>query len=329
MNTQTLRCSGYVALPKHADKGGFDHAAVHAASGHVYVAHTANDAVDVFDPAAGQYLFSIPGLRGVAGVLVSDEASLIFTSNRGENTVGIFEPGRDPQVTKVAVGIGPNGLAYDPGRNVLLVANVGDPEIPASYTLTVVDVDQRAVRAEIPVPGRTRWALYDADTDAFYVNIADPAVIVVVPAGDPCRVTRTIVIPAAGPHGLDLDPESHRLFCACDAGTLIVLDPRAGTILDRQPLSGTPDVVFFSRQRKRLYVAIGNPGVIDVFDTQTMARIDVIVTEKGAHTFALSPRGDGICAFLPGTHRAAIYQPAQHEREYREPLWWLWKGAAQ
>ena len=25
-------------------------------------------------------------------------------------------------------------------------------------------------------------------------------------------------IPSAGPHGLDLDPDSHRLFCACDSG---------------------------------------------------------------------------------------------------------------
>ena len=71
---------GYVDLPEHTAKGGFDHAAVHAASGHIYVAHTANDAVDVFD--AQKYLFSIPGLPGVAGALVSDEANLIFSSNR-------------------------------------------------------------------------------------------------------------------------------------------------------------------------------------------------------------------------------------------------------
>ena len=75
MTGMPLSLAGYVALPNHKGSGGFDHAAVHAASGHVYVAHTANGAVDVFDPASGRHLSSIPGLAGVAGVLVSDEAS--------------------------------------------------------------------------------------------------------------------------------------------------------------------------------------------------------------------------------------------------------------
>ena len=82
--------------------GGFDHVAVHAASGHVYVANTVNDAVDVFDPTSQRHLYSVPQLRGVAGVLVSDEAQLIISSNRGENTIGIFPPGPEPQVSKVA-----------------------------------------------------------------------------------------------------------------------------------------------------------------------------------------------------------------------------------
>ena len=50
MTASPLRLAGHVELPAHQGKGGFDHAAVHAASGHVYVAHTANDAIDVFDP---------------------------------------------------------------------------------------------------------------------------------------------------------------------------------------------------------------------------------------------------------------------------------------
>jgi hypothetical protein len=33
---------------------------------------------------------------------------------------------------QVGVGIGPNGLAYDPGKDLLLAANVGDPDIPDS-----------------------------------------------------------------------------------------------------------------------------------------------------------------------------------------------------
>src|SRR5260370_36253830 len=134
----TLHLIGHMELPANKAKGGFDYAAVHAASGHVYVAHTANDAIDVFDQE--KYLFSIPDLSGVAGALVSDEAGLIFSSNRAENTVGIFAPGPRPEVTKIKVGVGPNGLAYDHARKLLLAANVGDPAIRGSHTLTMIDV---------------------------------------------------------------------------------------------------------------------------------------------------------------------------------------------
>jgi len=306
MTASPLRLAGYVDLPAHKAKGGFDHAAVHAASGHVYVAHTANDAIDVFD--AQKYLFSIPGLPGVAGALVSDEANLIFSSNRSENTIGIFAPGPDPEVTKVKVGIAPNGLAYDPGRKLLLAANLGDPAIARSHTVTMVDAGDRTVRAEIALPGSTRWTVFDPDAEVFYVNITDPAVIAVIDAKKPDRLAHMLAVPAAGPHGLDLDRTTHRLFCACDAGMLFTLDARSGKILSALPLSGKPDVTFFNRQRQQLYVAIGDPGVIDVFSTSRMEKIATIETEKGAHTTAMWPAGDWLCAFLPATHRAAVYE---------------------
>src|SRR5689334_12143851 len=113
MSQHPLRLTGHIDLPAHAGKGGFDHAAVHAASGHVYVAHTANDSVDVFDPASGKHLFSVPGLPGAAGVLISEESQLIIASARAENAIGVLPPGRDPTVLKIGVGVRPNGLAYD------------------------------------------------------------------------------------------------------------------------------------------------------------------------------------------------------------------------
>jgi DNA-binding beta-propeller fold protein YncE len=308
---EALHHIGYVALPEHIGSGGFDHAAVHAATGQVYVAHTANDAVDVLDPKAGRHVFSIGDLPGVAGVLVSDEAQLVITSNRADNTIGIFTPGRDPRVVKIAVGLRPNGLAYDPERRLILVANVGDPAIPGSHTLSVVGLDERKVLTEIRVRGRTRWALYDPDAEAFYVNIADPAEIVVVESRDPTCIAHAYAVPAAGPHGLDFDRTSKRLFCACDAKTLITLDARSGRVVGRCELSGVPDVIFFNAKRKHLYVAVGDPGVIDIFDTETMQCLGSVPTEKGAHTLAFLPAEDRVLAFLPGTHRAAIYQEPQ------------------
>jgi DNA-binding beta-propeller fold protein YncE len=282
----TLQLAGFIDLPPHAKPGVFfDHAAVHAPTGRVFVAHMANDAVDVIDAEADRFLFSVPGLAGVAGVLVSEERDLVFTSNRGENTVGWFRPDRPRDVRKVGVGLRPNGLAFDPSRGLLLAANVGDPGVPGSFTVSFVDVDAGTLVASVPAPGRTKWALFEPSSGKFLVNISDPAQIAVYDAKAP-GPPASFPVPCPGPHGLDLDAARGRLYCACDGGRLVTLDAATGRVLHQAPISGAPDVIFHHPGIGRLYVAIGNPGVVDVFDTSSLRRIQVLETEKGAKTTA-------------------------------------------
>jgi len=302
-----LKHRGFIDLPAHTGPGGFDHAAIHGPTSRLYVAHTANDAVDVIDLVAERYVTSIPGLTAVAGALVAEAPDLVFTSNRGENTVGIFTPGDEATVEKVSVGLRPNGLAYDDRRGRLLVAHVGDPAIAGSRTVSVIDVPTRRRIADLPVAGRTRWTVFDPRADAFHVNIADPPQIVVVEAGDPIAVRRVVAMPRTGPHGLDLDVARRRLFCACDAAALLELDADTGDVVGAADIAGVPDVVFFNAALGRVYVAIGDPGVIEVFDTVPLRRHETVETEAGAHTLAFDPARNLVCAFLPATHRAALY----------------------
>ncbi len=301
---------GYIELPRHTKAGGFDHAAVHCRDERLYLAHTANDALDVIDCRSSQYLRLIPHLTGVAGVLVSEDRNLVFTSNRGENTVGILSPADNTPPTRVTVGICPNGLAYDSARNLLLAANVGDPALPGSFSVSLVDVERKVMVADVPVPGRTRWAVFDAEAGVFYVNIADPPQIALIDGRTPGHLVQWFPIPVAGLHGLDLDPGTGRLFCACDGKQLVTVDSRSGKILGKVGISGVPDVVFFNPALQHLYVAIGDPGVIEVFEAETLGRLEMVQTEKGAHTLAFDPTRNTVYAFLPETHRAAIYSDA-------------------
>jgi DNA-binding beta-propeller fold protein YncE len=301
------KLKGYILLPAHKQAGGFDHAAVHHAGHLLYVAHTANDAVDVIDGDSDRYLRSIPNLTGVAGALVSEERNLVFTSNRGEDTISFFSPDAEDKVTKIGVGIRLNGVSFDPKRGLLLAANVGNPDVPNSFTVSIVDVKQQEMIANIPVAGRTRWTIFDSAPYCFYVNIANPSQIVVVDSTDPTRVTRSMEIPAKGPHGLDFDPATNRLFCACDEGKLFALEASAGKILLDADLSGAPDVIFFNAALKHLYVAIGDPGVIDLFETDSLRHLETIPTEKGAHTIGFDGAQNKVYAFLPESHRAGIY----------------------
>jgi DNA-binding beta-propeller fold protein YncE len=303
----SLKHIATIDLPEHLQVGGFDHAAIHHGTNRLYVAHTINNAIDIIDCTVDQFVASIPNLAGVAGVLVSEEKGLVFSSNRGENTVSIFTAGNECDIVKIPVGIRPNGLAFDPQHGLLLAANVGDADVPDSFTLSILDIHNQELLHSIPVPGRTRWTVFNARRKEFYINIMEPALIVVVATDQPDRIARTNPIPAAGPHGLDFDATTDRLLCACDAGTLITLEAASGKILNSVELSGKPDVIFFNENLKHLYIAIGDPGVIDVYDTDSFSRLETVHTEKGTHTLAFDARLNKVYAFAPQNHCSLVF----------------------
>jgi DNA-binding beta-propeller fold protein YncE len=88
---------------------------------------------------------------------------------------------------------------------------------------------------------------------------------------------------------------------------LVVLDTRWGRLIAECDIGGVPDVIFFNAALRHLYVAIGDPGVIEVFDADTLERIETVPTEKGAHTIGFDADCHKVYAFLPQTHRATVY----------------------
>jgi hypothetical protein len=132
----TLRLLRHIELPAHRSSGGFDHADVHSPTDRVYVAHTANDSIDVIDCAQDRYVESFPGFTAVAGALVSKSRGLVFTTNRGENTVSVFTPGAERNAFKIGVGVKPNGVALD--------------SVAASWSLRMSAI----LLSRIPIPHR-------------------------------------------------------------------------------------------------------------------------------------------------------------------------------
>jgi DNA-binding beta-propeller fold protein YncE len=142
-----------------------------------------------------------------------------------------------------------------------------------------------------------------------YVNIADPPTIVVVGAAD-LAVSRAITVAAAGPHGLAIVPErgGATLWCAADAGALVVIDRDSGETSCSLPLPGAPDVVMHDRERGRLYVAVGAPGTVSVFDTRRRTHLETVATEEGAHTIGWDPATGRLFVFQPRSSGVAIFE---------------------
>lgn len=299
-----------IELPAHRSGGGFDHAAIDPTRKMLYVAHTSNDRVAAINLAELKFSHSLPNLKGVAGVWVSTESKLLFTSNRGENTASVFRLPDEQEMFRLATGERPNGLALDPQRETLLVAGVGNAESKAPPTVTLFDARLGRRLGQINLPGRTRWATYHAASDAFYVNIAEPPSIAVLDASATSAVRRFLEIPAAGPHGLEQDPDGKLLYCACDDGRLVTIDITMGSAQVRGTLTGPPDVVWVNPRLRRLYVAIGDPGVVDVFSTPALELVETFKTAPGAHTLTVDVARNQVHVFLPESHEDLVLQDA-------------------
>jgi DNA-binding beta-propeller fold protein YncE len=240
----------------------------------------------------------------VAGVLIDEQGDLLFTSDRAAARVSAFRCSDEQLLGRVAVGPHPNGLAYDANRRRLYAFNLGEP-LGENCTASVVDVDSLSVLGELPLPGRPRWAVYDEERDRVYVNIREPAEIVVIDCAR-SEIERALPVPAAGPHGLGLD--RCRLFCAADGGVLAVFDRDSGELLACLPLPGVPDVVMHDPELARLYVAIGDPGVVCSFDSDRLEQLETVATERGAHTIGWDPDRRCLYVFCPERRGALVLE---------------------
>jgi DNA-binding beta-propeller fold protein YncE len=296
----------FIPLPPGKEPG-FDHADVYRCqspkASRLYVANTGADRIDIIDCLTNSYRGSLPDVPGVAGVLIDSEQDFLFSSDRRCARASIYRCSNETLLGRVGVGERPNGLAYDPSRRHLFVFNIGDPP-GVNCTVSVVAVDELRVIATIPLPGRPRWAVYDAATEHIYANVQTPAQIVVLSAMD-LRITRAFNVPVAGPHGLVIAGE--RLFCAADGGALVALDRDTGAVLGSVTLPGEPDVVMHDPALARLYVAIGSPGVVSVIDEERLETLEEVQTEFGAHTIGWNPDTRTLYAFLPGSGGAAVF----------------------
>ena len=305
----TLRRVGFTAVPPGAT-AGFDHADTYLdpSGSRLYVAHTGADRLDVFDCKSGTYLRSIAGHPGVAGVLIDSANDLMFTSDRAAARVSILRASDEALVGQVDVDPRPNGLAFNPHARNLYSFNLGEPA-GTNCTASVVSIDAQRVVATLPLPGRPRWAVFDGDSRSVYVNISDPALIVVID-GDALAISRSISVPAAGPHGLAIvgGQGGSSLWCAADAGQLVVLELRSGAVSANLPLPGVPDVVMYDRDLGRVYVAVGSPGTVTVFDTHERRELETIATEEGAHTIGWDPATRRLFVFQPKSCGVAIYE---------------------
>lgn len=295
-----LRLRGEVHLPAHCGAGGFDHGDIHLPTGRVFVAHTANGTVEVIDGPRLQHLATIDDCAEASGVLSCPDTDFVVAAARGAGHILVIEHATPSVKRRISVGGRPNGLAWDAHRRHILVADV------AGNRISIVEPERGEILVTASLPGRPRWAVYDSPSDRYLVNVQMPAVVAVI---DPesGSLLSSWPVASSGPHGLDIDRRVRRAFVACDAGRLVCLDLNCEQETASVEIAGGPDAIWFNEATDQVYVAIGEPGLIQVVDAKKMAVIQTFETGFGTRTTAFDTRRQELFVFRPSTCSALAY----------------------
>ena len=270
----------------------FDHGAFSGQTGHVFVAHTSANCVEVIDTQAGRHLSTLPGFPEAAGIVASGDT--VVVTNRGAASVSLVGASSLAYEQTFPTAVRPNGVAYAPARAQVVVACVGTEEHPP--VMQRIDV-LTGETVTLSLPGRPRWCVVDAAEERVFCAIREPSLVFVADLAA-FREQAQWALPSTGAHGIDIDEAGDRLFVACDGGQLIVLRADNGTMLASWPLPGVPDATCFSPETGRVHVAVGSPGGLVSIDPQT-GQTTILPTEDGAKTTALA-RPNRLFIFLPG-----------------------------
>ena len=294
---QSLRQVAKFDLP--GPKGErFDYLTIDVEDQFLLSAHLGPGILYVIDLRSNKVEKAIPGLPGITGLEYVPGTHKVYTSDWGEEKIGIVDLQAMTVIKRLPTSAKPNGSTYAaPFRKVYISNTLGK-------ALTVVDVDKDEIVKRLAFESETGMPQYDASTRRVYVNLRNSNEV-----GEIDPATDTIVgrYPVEGcqfNHGMALDPEHHRAFLLCTGNrTLTVFALDTHKSIAHLPIPAVADVVKFDPGLGRIYVACSS-GFISVFEAQNANRyrkIEDFPVEKMVHSLAVDL----------ATHR--VYTPEQKE----------------
>jgi DNA-binding beta-propeller fold protein YncE len=252
---------------------------------------------------------TIPDTPDVHGVLVVPDKHRVYVTATGRNQLVALDEDTGAVLFTAPTGTYPDGLAYDPVRNAIWTTN------ESGGNETVIDADTGNVRATVVVNGDAGNVVYNPAADAMVVAVQGNGELEVI-APDTHAITAHIPTPGCdGPHGLALDAADHLVFVGCeDNATMLTVDLTKRTVLDRNSVGQTPDVLVYDPTAQRVYVA-AESGWVSAFDRRDghTTAVGAEHLAEGAHTLALNPADHH--TFFPIPKGAADGGPALWEFE--------------
>jgi len=289
----------------------------------------------------------LPGVEGRIDHFNFDAAGeRLFVCALGNNTVEVVDLNKGERVHTIR-GLGaPQGVAFVPELNRLLVAN------DKGGVCNIYDANSFQLIGKVDFADDADNVRYDSASKRIYVGFGSGGIGIInavdgkqvgsiklaahpeafelerqghrifvnVPTArhvavidrDKGEVIATWKTDGAfGNFPMALDEANHRLFVGCRLPSkLVVLDTASGKTVTSVGISGDPDDIFYDSKRHRVYVicGAGKIDIIDQTDANTYKALAKINTADGARSGLFVPERDALFVAVPhrGSQRAEI-----------------------
>ena len=297
VQAQTLKKIASIDLP--GPKGQrFDYLTMDDEDHWLLSAHLGPGILYVIDVQTNKVVKAIPGVPGITGLEYVPGVRKVYTSDWGEEKIGVVSLNSMSVIKRLATAAKPNGSTYAAGFHKVYVADT------LGKAVAVVDVDKDETIKTLSFKSETGMPQYDSVAKRVYVNLRNTNEVAEI---DPATDTVLGVYPLEGcryNHGMAVDSEHHRAFLLCNGTkTLTVFALDAHEALAHLPLPQGADVVKFDPGIGRIYAACSS-GFISVFQEDDMdhyRKLEDFPVQRMVHSLAVDT----------ATHR--VYAPEQQE----------------
>jgi DNA-binding beta-propeller fold protein YncE len=248
----------------------------------------------------------VPGTKGRFDYLEVDEKlnrllaahtnNKYYASVSAEKKLAIIDR-QTLEITGTVSLPGPaDALAYNPKNGMVYVCHDDGEDV------WVIDPSAQKIVTAVKIPTQPEFVVYDPVTDKVFQNIKSQPVTIVIDPGPNSVAATWSTVPAEGPHGLAVDPETHRLFSAGKNGKLVVLDSVSGKSLGSVDIAEGVDQIAFDPGNKRIYCAAGQGKLTVLQETEAAVKsLGNVATPAGTHTLAVDSNTHSVwIAFAKG-----------------------------
>jgi len=296
-SAQTLKQIATIDLPGPAGQR-FDYLTMDDEDHWLLSAHLGPGILYVVVVRTNQVVKAIPGVPGVTGVEYVPGPRKVYTSDWGEEKIGVVDLQSMSVIKRLATAAKPNGSTYAAPFHKMYVADT------LGKAVAVVDVDKDTIVKTLKFTSETGMPQYDSVAKKVYVNLRNSNEVAEI---DPASDVVSGRYPVAGcsyNHGMAVDSEHHRAFLLCNGTkTLTVFALDSHKAIAHLPLPAGADVVKFDPGLGRIYAACSS-GFIAVFkadDADHYRKLEDFAVQKMVHSLAVDT----------ATHR--VYAPEQQE----------------